>query len=43
MPMSVLRALFASPHQCIVVSPMGARGALAHPCVNTSLSQTLFF
>jgi hypothetical protein len=41
--MSVCCALFASLHQCILVSPMGARGALAHRCVNTSLSQTLFF
>jgi hypothetical protein len=36
-------ALFALARGCIVVSPTGARRALAHRCVNTSLSGTLFF
>jgi hypothetical protein len=41
--MSGVAVLFALARERVVVSPTGARRALAHRCVNTSLSGTLFF
>jgi hypothetical protein len=41
--MSGVAALFALARERVVVSPTGARRTLAHRCVNTSLSGTLFF
>ena len=40
---AMFRALFASSCEWIVVLSTGARRALPHPCVNTSLSGTVFF
>jgi hypothetical protein len=39
----VFSALFASPRERLVALSMGARRALSHRHVNTSLSGTLFF
>ncbi len=41
--MQRFRALFASLRECSGVSRTNARDLLSLPCVNTSLSETLFF
>jgi len=43
MPTRTARAVRATWRARIVASPQDAREALAQPCVNTSLSGTLFF